>query len=192
VAVFLLALLVIIPIYLLSANVPEEIDKMKSTDQAPVIKKNSQGTSITGQDALLPAPTSPVMDYTGILDANTKRVMETRLLEFQDRTNPKVELAVAIVKTTGERPIFDYSFEVARSWNIGSKESGKGALLFIAVEDKKYFTQVSRSLQDVLPDELVGQLQQQYLVPAMRQGNYGKAILDTLESYIRAIEAKQR
>src|SRR5215210_6329479 len=70
----------------------------------------------------LPAPTSPVMDYAGVLDAGTKQSVEKRIIELRDRTNPKVELAVAIVKTTGERPIFDYSLAVARGWGIGSKD----------------------------------------------------------------------
>ncbi len=53
----------------------------------------------------LPAPTSPVNDYAGVLDANTKQSLESRIIAFRDKTNPKVEIAVAIVKTTGERPI---------------------------------------------------------------------------------------
>ena len=139
----------------------------------------------------LPAPTSPVMDYVGILDAATKKALEQRIIAFRDTTNPRVELAVAIVATTGERPIFDYSLAVARGWKIGSPEQDNpGALLFIAVNDRKYFTQVSRDLEDELPDGLVGQLQRQYLVPAFRQQNYGKGVSDTIDAYIRTIESK--
>lgn len=140
----------------------------------------------------LPAPTSPVNDFAGVLDASTKQSLEKRLIEFRDKTNPKVELAVAIVRTTGDRPIFDYSLAVARGWKIGSKETDNpSALLFIAVDDRKYFTHISRDLEDELPDGLVGQLQRQYLVPAFRQGNYAKGVADTMEAYIRTIEAKQ-
>jgi uncharacterized protein len=139
----------------------------------------------------LPAPTSPVTDLAGVLDAATKQSLERRLIEFRDKTNPRVELAVAIVNTTGDRPIFDYSLAVARGWGIGSKEDDNpSALLFIAVQDRKYFTQVSKDLEDELPDGVVGQLQRQYLVPAFRQGNYGKGVTDTIEAYIRTIESK--
>ena len=139
----------------------------------------------------LPAPTSPVMDYAGVLDANTKQALEQRIIAFRDSTNPKVELAVAIVGTTGERPIFDYSLAVSRGWKIGSPEQDNpSALLFIAVSDRKYFTQVSKDLEDELPDGLVGQLQRQYLVPALRQQNYGKGVSDTIEAYISTIQSK--
>lgn len=137
----------------------------------------------------LPAPTSPVMDYAGVLDAATKQSLEQKIIQFRDRTNPKIELAVAIVKTTGERPIFDYSLAVARGWGIGSKQDDNpSALLFIAIDDRKYFTQISKDLEDELPDGLAGQLQRQYLVPAFKQGDYNKGVADTIDAYIRTIE----
>ena len=140
----------------------------------------------------LPAPTSPVMDYAGVLDANAKQALEQKIIAFRDSTNPKTELAVAIVSTTNDRPIFDYSLAVARGWKIGSKEQDNpSALLFIAVNDRKYFTQVSKDLEDELPDGLVGQLQRQYLVPAFKQNDYGKGVSDTIDAYIRTIQAKQ-
>lgn len=140
----------------------------------------------------LPAPTGFVNDFVGVLDANTKQQLEARIKQLKEKTNPPVELAVAIVGTTGERPIFDYSMAVARGWKIGSKEDDNpSALLFIAIEDRKYFTQVSKDLEDELPDGVVGQLQRQNLVPAFKQQNYAKGISDTIEAYIAAIEAKQ-
>src|SRR4028118_2001522 len=155
------------------------------------VRSQSSAAPFSLNESPLPAPTSPVMDFAGVLDANTKQSLERRIIEFRDRTNPKVELAVAIVKTTGERPIFEYSLAVARGWKIGSKEhDNPSALLFIAVDDRKYFTQISKDLQDELPDGAAGQLQRQYLVPAFKQGNYGKGVSDTIEAYIRTIEAK--
>ncbi len=139
----------------------------------------------------LPAPTGFVNDYAGVIDAATKQQLEQRLLDFKNKNNPPIELAVAVVKTTGERPIFDYSLAVARGWKIGSKaDDNPGALLLIAVDDRKYYTQVSKDLEDELPDGLVGQLQRQYLVPAFRQGNYSKGVADTIDAYIRTIESR--
>ena len=140
----------------------------------------------------LPAPTAPVNDYAGVIDANTKAQLNQRLIEFRDKSNPRVELAIVIVKTTGDRDIFDYSLAVARGWGIGSKQTDNpSALLFVAIDDRKYFTQVSRDLEDELPDGLVGSLQRQYLVPAFKQSNYTKGVADTIDAYIRTIQAKQ-
>lgn len=150
----------------------------------------SQGFSIN--ESPLDAPTGFVNDYAGVIDATTKQQLEQKITDFKNKTNPPVELAVAIVKTTGERPIFEYSLAVARGWKIGSKQDDNpSALLFIAIDDRKYFTQVSKDLEDELPDGTVGSLQRQYLVPAFKQGNYSKGVADTIDAYIKTIEAKQ-
>jgi uncharacterized protein len=159
---------------------------------AGVSNYSQTATPFSINESPLGAPTSPVMDYAGVLDAATKQAIEQKIIAFRDSSNPKVELAVAIVGTTGERDIFDYSLAVSRGWKIGSKEQDNpSALLLIAVSDRKYFTQVSRDLEDELPDGLVGQLQRQNLVPAFRQQNYGKGVSDTIDAYIRTIQAKQ-
>lgn len=139
----------------------------------------------------LPEPTGFVNDYAGVIDAATKQQLEAKLKNLKETTTPPVEIAVAVVKTTGERPIFEYSLAVARGWKIGSKEDDNpSALLMVAVDDRKFFTQISKDLEDELPDGVVGGLQRQFLVPEFRQGNYGKGISDTLDAYIAAIRNK--
>lgn len=135
----------------------------------------------------LPAPTAPVNDYAGVIDEATKQQLNQKLIDYQRKTG--VELAVAVVRTTGEQDIFDYSLAVYRGWGIGAKGGDNpGALLLVAIDDRKYFTQVSYDLEDELPDGLVGSLQKQYLVPEFKKGNYAKGISDTIDAYISAID----
>lgn len=139
----------------------------------------------------LPPPTGFVNDYAGVIDAATKQQLETKLKELKETTSPSVEIAVVVVRTTGDRAIFDYSLAVARGWKIGSKEDDNpSALLLIAIDDRKYFTQVSKDLEDELPDGVVGGLQRQYLVPEFKKGNYSKGISDTVDAYIATIRNK--
>jgi len=142
--------------------------------------------------APIPNNGQPVNDYANVIDDATEQQLNQKLKDFFKRTNPPVALVVATVRTTGERPIFDYSLAVYRGWKIGgSGDDNPGALLFVAVDDRKYFTQVGRDLEDELPDGVAGQLQRQYLVPAFKQGDYSKGISDTIDAYIRTIDAKQ-
>jgi len=137
----------------------------------------------------LPAPTGPVNDFAGVIDDGVEAALNKRLIDYQRSTG--VELAVATVRTTGERDIFDYSLAVYRGWGIGAKSGDNpGALLLVAVDDRKYFTQVSADLEDELPDGVVGSLQRQYLVPEFKKGNYGKGISDTIEAYIQKIDER--
>jgi uncharacterized protein len=150
----------------------------------------AQGPQLWSQNVSpLPTPTGFVNDYAGVIDDATRQQLETKLKNLRDTSNPSVEIAIVTVETTGERDIFDYSLAVARGWGIGSKEDDNpSALLLIAVKDRKYFTQISRDLEDELPDGLAGSLQRQYLVPEFRKGNYGKGISDTIDAYIATIQ----
>lgn len=138
----------------------------------------------------LPAPTGFVNDYAGVLSNGSKQSIDAKLTDLKKRTG--VEIGVAIVTTTGDRPIFDYSLAVARGWKIGSKDDDNpSALLFVAINDRKYFTQISRDLEDELPDGVAGSLQRQFLVPEFKKQNYAKGISDTLDAYIRTIDEKR-
>ncbi|HRH46013.1 MAG TPA: TPM domain-containing protein, partial [Pyrinomonadaceae bacterium] len=152
----------------------------------------AQSDQFSINNSPLPAPTGMVNDYANIIDDTVQAQIEQKLRDFKAKTNPSVEIAVVTVKTTGERPIFDYSLAVARGWKIGSKDDDNpSALLLIAVDDRKYFTQISKDLEDELTDGISGQLQRQYLVPAFKQGDYTKGVNDTIDAYIRTIEERK-
>ncbi len=157
--------------------------------RASVFAQETEAFSIN--DSPLPPSTGFVNDFAGVIDAATKQQLESKLTNLKETTDPQVEIAVAVVKTTGGRDIFDYSLAVARGWKIGSKnDDNPSALLFVAIDDRKYFTQVSKDLEDELPDGLAGSLQRQFLVPEFKKGNYGKGISDTIDAYITTIRNK--
>lgn len=131
-----------------------------------------------------------VNDYAEVLDEQTEKFLESRLKDFRAATDPPVEIAVVTVKTTNKKPIFDYSLAVARNWRKTSRlKNSEGVLLFISLEDRKYFTQTSSAIQKDLPDAAVAQIQRDFLVPAFRAENYAKGITDTLNAYIAKLAA---
>src|ERR1043165_5923451 len=134
----------------------------------------------------LPQPNGYVNDYAGVIDAATKNRLETVLENLKTRAN--IEFAVVTVKTTGDKAIYDYSLAVARGWGIVSPDGEKmGLLLLVAIDDRKYITQVSRHLEGDLPDSLTGQIQREKLVPQFKQNNYAQGIYDTAEAYIATL-----
>jgi uncharacterized protein len=137
----------------------------------------------------LPPPTGTVNDYADVIDPATEARIEQRLQRLQQTTTPKIEIAVVTVRTLEGRDIFDYSLAVARGWGIGADVEGDnpGLLFLAAIDDRKYFTQISRDLEGDLTDGEAGQIQRQFLVPAFRQGQYGKGIEETVNGYITNI-----
>jgi len=138
----------------------------------------------------LPPPTGYVNDYAGVIDRETKERLETTLTNL-DREQ-QIQFFVVTIDSTNGRDIFDYSLAVARGWGIGSKDTSKpGLLLLVAIADRKFQDQTSRHLEGDLPDGLTGQIKRERLVPALRAGQYGKGISDTINAYITEVAAKR-
>jgi uncharacterized protein len=138
----------------------------------------------------LPEPFTPVVDYANVIQPDHKQRLETIYANLKQRAN--IEFAVVTVRTTGDRDIFEYSLDIARGWGIGSKEGDKaGFLLVVAIDDRKYFTQVSDHLEADLTDGLVGQIQRERLVPQFKRGNYSQGIYDTIQAYVATLAEKR-
>lgn len=154
----------------------------------PGLDVNAQSTAKS--PIPLPEPFTPIVDYANVIDPDTRRRLEAIYKNLKERAD--IEFAVVTVPTTGDRDIFEYSLDIARGWGIGSKEGEKnGFLLVVAVNDRKYFTQVSDHLEADLPDGLVGQIQRERLVPQFRRGNYSQGIYDTIQAYVATLAEKR-
>ncbi|MBA3440231.1 MAG: TPM domain-containing protein [Pyrinomonadaceae bacterium] len=149
------------------------------------------GASVVGQaqavQSPLPNPTGHVSDYAGIIDPATEKQMEAMLTNLDKRAN--VEFGVVTVKTTGGQDIFDYSLAVMRGWGIGSSEKG-GVLLLVAVDDRKYFTQVSRHLEGDLPDSVVGSIGRR-MRDYFRQNQYNEGVMYGVQTLVATLAEKR-
>lgn len=154
----------------------------------PAFEVNAQPTPQS--PVPLPVPFNPIVDNANVIDAETRQRLEAIYLNLKERA--QIEYAVVTVPTTGGADIFDFSLAIARGWGIGPREGDKAAfLLVVAIQDRKYFTHISRHLEGDLPDGLVGQIQRERLVPAFRQSNYSKGIFDTVQAYVATLAAKR-
>jgi uncharacterized protein len=139
----------------------------------------------------IPQPTGEaVNDFADVIDQQTQQRLETILTNLKKQQS--IEFGVVTVRTTGGMDIFDYALAVGRGWGIGPQEGEQqGLLLIAAIDDRKYYTLVSRHLQGELTDGLVGSIQRQYLVPAFRAGNYGEGLMQTARAYIDTLAEKR-
>ncbi len=133
----------------------------------------------------LPSPKGFVNDYANVFDKDAKARLEALLTKLKEKSN--IEFAVATVDTTKGESIFNYSLEVAREWGIGPKDTsqGGGILLMLAIKDRKWHLQVSRSLEKDLPNEVCKELGEQS-EPLFRSGDYAGGA----EKYVAAIIAR--
>lgn len=165
-----------------------------ATHQSSLAPTSNNASPIPGDasagnvESPLPAPAGFVNDYAKVIDEATRRRLEERLRLLKERG--RVEFAVATVETMGGRDINDYSLAAARGWDVGSKETGDGLLLLVAVKDRRWRVQVSRSLEAALPDEAVAETCRA-AEPLYRDGRYGEGVATCVDGLVAWLAEKK-
>src|SRR5215213_6130935 len=140
------------------------------------------------QSNKLPAPSSYVSDFAGVMDADTKTRLETLLQGLKEKS--KVELYIAIVDSTGGQEIAAFSQQLARDWNIGAKTSrGKSLLLVVSTASKSSFTQFTRTAQADLPDGVLGEMTYR-MSGALSDGRFAEAVDSGIHVFANALAEK--
>lgn len=134
----------------------------------------------TAAPQIPPKPTAAagiyVQDYAQVLSAEDKRRLLSIGQELDNKTT--AQLAVVTVKTLDGQPIEDYALSILREWGIGSKGKNNGALIVVAVQDRRSRIEVGYGLEGLLTDGLTGRIQDQAMIPYFRKGNYAAGIVN--------------
>ena len=141
-------------------------------------------------ESQLPQPEGFVNDFAEVLDDATESRVEARLGRLKGRT--KIEIGVVTVETTGAQSVFEYSLALARTWGIGppAGEEGGGILVLIAVKDRKWQIQVTRSLEADLGTDVVSAIGGRML-PYARAGDYGEAVEQCLDGLVARLAERR-
>jgi tetratricopeptide (TPR) repeat protein len=140
------------------------------------------------QSQKLPAPSSHVSDFAGVIDAGTKTRLDNLLQGVKDKS--KIDLYVAVVDSTGAQEISAFSQQLSRDWNIGAKTSrDKSLLLVVSAASKSSFTQFTRSVQADLPDGVLGEMSYRMSGP-LNDGRIAEAIDSGIHVFANALAEK--
>jgi tetratricopeptide (TPR) repeat protein/uncharacterized membrane protein YgcG len=140
------------------------------------------------QTTKLPAPTSHVSDFAGVIDSQTKSRLEDLLQKLKEKS--EIELYVATVDSTGAQEISAFSGQLARDWNIGAKTSrSKSLLLVLSAASKTSFTQFSRTALTALPEGVLGEMSYRMSGP-LGEGRFAEAIDSGVHVFANALAEK--
>jgi uncharacterized protein len=122
----------------------------------------------------LPAPTGYVDDFAHVVDPQSKEALE----EFCARVDRElgVQFALVTVDSTNGRDIRDYSLDLIREWKVGHKNTNQGALLLLAVKDRKDDIETLRGLEPYITDGFAGGTLRA-MRPDLRSQQYGPALM---------------
>lgn len=144
------------------------------------------GAGISAQ-ALEPLPSPAwVVDTTHTLSAEQIIALTQKLSAFQQATGH--ELAVAIVPTTGDEALEQYSIRLADAWKTGRAKQRDGLIVLIALNDHRARLEIGYGLEGTVTDLLSKRLIDRDLVPSFREQHYYAGIDQLLTDLMAVIQ----
>ena len=135
----------------------------------------------------LPAVTSYVNDYAGIIDPADEQAMEDLGRELAAETGSQI-----VVVTTDSLNGMDAAQAATTIGNEAQAGSGKldnGVVILVSMNDKQRFMAIGSGLEGTITDIDAEHLQQDWLVPAFQAGNYSQGLKDLYMATAEKIQA---
>jgi len=117
----------------------------------------------------VPALTGRVNDYAGIMTADQKIELENLLRQTETGTSSQV--AILTIPTLEDEVLEDFAIRVAETWKLGQKEYDNGALLLVAMAERKIRIEVGYGLESILTDAKCAYIIRKLMVDHFRAGD---------------------
>jgi uncharacterized protein len=122
-----------------------------------------------------PRPRGLVNDFAGVIPPAYEKKIRSVTAELLEKT--AVPVVVVTMPDIGGAEYNAYANRLYRAWGIGKKGEDRGVLVFITVKERKMRIETGYGVEGVLPDGLVGEIRDRYMVPFLKQDKYGEGIL---------------
>lgn len=136
----------------------------------------------------LPAPPRYyVLDEPKVLSPNTKRALQTLLIEHDRVTGEQV--IFAIFESLGEEDLVDWTNQVFTKWGIGKRGKDNGVLLALYWENRKARIEVGYGLEPLLTDAKSKDVLDHFLIPELKNKNPDRALTLAALEILRILES---
>jgi len=125
-------------------------------------------------DPPIPQPQGFVTDLAGVIPPDARQRMTQTIEALKAKTGS--EIAVLTVPTTDPLDDFTYAMRVADAWKVGRKGQDTGVLIVLVTQDRKLRILTGYGVEGILPDGLVGAIQDREMVPSFRAGRYAEGL----------------
>ena len=130
-----------------------------------------------------------VLDEAGVFTPEQKAQLTDRITAAWQAQQGL--LAVVALKSLHGGQIDDLAAKLFAQWGIGDKEKDNGILLLAALEDHKMRIEVGYGLEGVFNDAKCGRIQDEYIVPRFKEGNYAQGLLDGADAILKIMAGEE-
>lgn len=127
-----------------------------------------------------------VNDYANLLSSET----EDYIMSINQNLNAqtKAQVVVVTVENLEGNSLEEYATELFRSFGIGDETLNNGVLILIALEERQSRIEVGYGLEGALNDAKTGRIQDDYMIPYLRENNWDDGIKNGFTAIVNEIE----
>lgn len=126
-----------------------------------------------------------VNDYASLLSFDTKNYIINVNRNLYSQTG--AQIVVVTVQNLGGSSLEEYATELFREFGIGDRTKNNGVLLLLALEEREFRVEVGYGLEGALPDGLTGRIQDEYIIPYLRQNNWNDGIRNGFNAILEIV-----
>ena len=127
-------------------------------------------------------PPRLVNDFANVLSSDQVKTLEQKLLGYEDTTT--TQITVVTVTSLNGYEVEDFAARLFQKWGIGTKDKDNGLLILIAPNERRLRIEVGYGLEGKIPDLFANQVQEAYLIPAIKEGDYYRGINESVDVFI--------
>lgn len=121
-----------------------------------------------------------VSNPDGILSRSAVAELDSICLSLKERGI--AEVAIVAVDDIKPQDMFSFSQQLATRWGIGDDELDNGLLILLVRNMREVRFHTGYGLEGVLPDAMCVQIQQDYMLPSFRDGDYSTGMVRGVEA----------
>lgn len=150
----------------------DSVKEYKSVDDVPNVRLTDVRRYVSDPTSILsPAATDTIDAILGRLEKSTG-----------------IETAVVMLPSIGENDIFDFSTSLFRKWGIGKKKSDNGLLILFVMDQHKVRFATGYGIEGTMTDAMSKRIQMQYMVPAFKQSDWNKGMVDGVRAAAKVLD----
>lgn len=150
----------------------DSVKEYKSVDDVPNVRLTDVRRYVSDPTSILsPAATDTINAILGRLEKSTG-----------------IETAVVMLPSIGENDIFDFSTSLFRKWGIGKKKSDNGLLILFVMDQHKVRFATGYGIEGTMTDAMSKRIQMQYMVPAFKQSDWNKGMVDGARATAKVLD----
>jgi len=136
-----------------------------------------------------PAPQGLINDFANVIPPAYEERMDALAREVLEKA--EAALTVVTLQDIGGASIDEYTNKLYEQWGVGKKGEDRGAMILVALKERKVRIEIGYGLEGIIPDGMAGQIRDQAIVPYLKKGEFGPGLFTGL-SALSGIIAKDK